>query len=88
MTMGLRTEPDQLFVYRDDFSNARFSSSKPAGVACTEYRKVKEHPAKSAAADVQAAPTAEKKRVPPPAKKRTAPPALNRAKSPAVKKSK
>lgn len=78
--MGIRTEPDQLFVYRDDFSNARFSSTKPAGVACTEYRKVKEHPAKgSPAAEEPAKPAA---------KKRAMPRLLDRAKSPAVKKSK
>ncbi len=78
--MGIRTEPDQLFVYRDGFSNARFSSTKPAGVACTEYRKVKEHPAKGGAAAEEPAKPA--------AKKRAVPRLLDRAKSPAVKKSK
>lgn len=78
--MGIRTEPDQLFVYRDDFSNARFSSTKPTGVACTEYRKVKEHPAKGGSAAEEPAKPA--------AKKRAVPRLLDRAKSPAVKKSK
>lgn len=85
--MGLRTEPDSLFVYRDGFSNARFSASKPAGVACTEYRKVKEHAAKpSAEADQK--PAQPKTSDKAPAKKRVAPRSLDRAKSPAVKKSK
>lgn len=78
--MGLRTEPDTLFVYRDNFANARFSAAKPAGVACTEYRKVKEHPAKGGQAPEEAAKPA--------AKKRAVPRLLDRAKSPAVKKSK
>lgn len=85
--MGLRTEPDTLFVYRDDFANARFSAVKPAGVACTEYRKVKEHAAKSTAEAAQK-PAQPKTADKAPAKKRPVPRTLDRAKSPAVKKSK
>jgi hypothetical protein len=74
-----RTESDTLWVYRDGHQNMRIASSRPAGVASTEYRKVQEH-----AAGKQRDAEAEAKTKP--AKNRAVPRLLDRAKSPAVKK--
>lgn len=80
--MGLRTEAETLWVYRDGHQNMRVASSRPAHVSCTEYRKVKEHGAKGG--KPEEAPEVSR----PAVKNRAVPRLLDRVKSPAVKKSK